>query len=400
MAANTKRTLSVRKRLAFAAIVCAMVLGIVLAGLEWAGRWLMGAVNSDYPKARLVLMGAIGDDADAGIHAAQNTLGRPYLLYVPAPNFRDADGVVQHNAHAYRGDAVPLARTPGVARILFLGGSTTYGSGVARPEQTYPAQLGEMIQSELPGDWTAVEIVNGGLPYGASSEILTHYLFKYHYYKPDVVVINSGGNDAQPNLRTHYQPDYSHWRQNVRELKPLPEYGRWMMKSQLTSFILIHAFHYETLNAGADFNRRWKSRDEPAPRGAWYPACAPDDNGEQLIPDEHLAFRHNIHSAIRAIQADGARVVLVPFRPNPYSQFYKDKYFPQFARHEAILRELATRWETGFSPFPAAVISEENWVDFCHLNAAGCKQKAAHIAPAVRQQLTMAAAAAAEPPPP
>ena len=51
------------------------------------------------------------------------------------------------------------------------------------------------------------------------------------------------------------------------------------------------------------------------------------------------------------------------------------------------VREIAE--ERGFvlAPFPADVISSENWTDNAHVNAKGTREKAEHIAPYARQAL-------------
>jgi lysophospholipase L1-like esterase len=55
----------------------------------------------------------------------------------------------------------------------------------------------------------------------------------------------------------------------------------------------------------------------------------------------------------------------------------------QILRHEQIFKDFAQKYKVGFAPFPAEVITFSNWVDHCHLNPAGERQKAEHIAPYV-----------------
>ena len=57
------------------------------------------------------------------------------------------------------------------------------------------------------------------------------------------------------------------------------------------------------------------------------------------------------------------------------------------ARNEKILTGLAERRRLVMAPFPSDVIEPANWVDSCHLNAAGAKQKAAHVLPYILQAL-------------
>ena len=370
------------KEMLFTAILCAVLVGV----FEWFGGFLMDLFNKDYRKARAVMMGAVDFRDDSGIHFGQNTIAKPYLLYIASPNYISENGIPQHNEHGYRGPLVPLERRAGTVRLLFMGGSTTYSSGVLDPQQSYPFQAKRILADQSPQDVQDIEIINAGLPWGSTAEIVTHYHFKYHYYRPDLVVINTGGNDAQPNLRSNYQPDYSHWRKTMRNIEPLPVHGRWIMKSKLISFVVLHIFAYDRL-AGQHFNLSRRTLNDPPPPGSWYPKLPLDAKNIPVIPQEHLAFEHNLRCVIREILDDGAKIVLMPFRPNPNSEFYDQNSLDQIERHQHVLERLAHEFGLGFAPFPAETISTENWVDFCHVNEAGCLEKAKHVAPIVKSQL-------------
>jgi hypothetical protein len=107
----------------------------------------------------------------------------------------------------------------------------------------------------------------------------------------------------------------------------------------------------------------------------------------ESLPDSELAFTHNLETLIDEILRDGAQVLLVPFRMNP-RQVGMRSYASQAERNERIIKRLAAERGLALAPFPAALISPQNWVgDDCHLNAAGCRQKAAHIAPLARKLL-------------
>ena len=79
----------------------------------------------------------------------QHVTSQPYLLYVPTPLYANEFGQ-QNNEHGYRGRLIPLERTEGVSRILCMGGSTTYGFGVDRPSDVWPAQLEALLNYEWP----------------------------------------------------------------------------------------------------------------------------------------------------------------------------------------------------------------------------------------------------------
>lgn len=309
----------------------------------------------------------------------QKTIGQPYLLYKHAPNYVSERFGPQHNEDGYRGRAVPMERTPGVYRILCLGGSTTYGGTVGRAEQAYPAVLEQMLNTNLPDGVERVEVINGGLTWGTSAEMLTHFHFKFRYYQPDLVIINEGGNDAQAYTVPFYHPDYSHWRQTMVNLRPLPRGWRWMAASRLSSAIILNVFYADQLRGG-----QFVIREGAKPAAAWFKPEGRMVTEPREIPPRHLAFLHNIEALIHAVTRSGGDVLLVPFRAAPTG--YKDRPFElsQILRHERIFQQLAAQHGLGYAPFPASVISPRNWTDHCHLNPNGEREKATHIADHVR----------------
>lgn len=308
-------------------------------------------------------------------------VGQPYLLYVPTPNYM-VEGRLEHNEQGYRGPAVPMRRTPGVARILCLGESTTYGWGAERAEQAYPAQLQEILKRNLPAGVSGLEVINAGLPYGTTAEMLTHYHFKFHYYKPDLVIIHTGGNDAEGITGAYYQPDYSHWRQELGAVKPLPSHSRWLMRSRLASLVTIWLLHGTRTDRAAGLIR---PEDLP-PVTRWYPELGPMAGTGRDVPREEWAFFHNLRALLKAIQDDGGKVLLVPFQPAPVNN-YPAAVHRAFKRSEAVLKELADERKLEVVPFRTEMISPSNWVDSCHLNAAGEREKAQIIAPCARRAL-------------
>lgn len=298
-------------------------------------------------------------------------IGQPYLLYVPAPDY--TSGRNYHNSQGYRGSAVTMRRTPGVTRVLCLGGSTTYGNSVDAPEEAYPARLAEFLNRQKPESVDRVEVINGGLEYATTAELLTHYHFKFHYYRPDLVVINTGGNDGLPPSTSNYQPDYSHWRRQPQAPRPLAPVGQQLMRSRLFALALI------SLMYGQGEGHLSLDRVDGVPPTVWYET---DDADEST--DLNPAFGHNLNRLIEEIVADGGRVLLVPYRLAPNDAVPEEAYVRQ---NEVVLKRIAEQRQLAVAPFPASVIALENWVDGSHLNASGCQEKAQHIAEYARRAL-------------
>ena len=237
--ATLPRPISAARQRVFGAVLLVLLLGMV----EWAARISLPA---NAVIGRRILLGR----ENANLVRMQNTIGQAYLLYASAPNYANERFGLQHNADGYRGKAVPLDKQPGVLRVLCLGGSTTYGGTVGRPEQAYPAVLEELLRADLPAAYTNVEVINGGLTWGTTAELLTHYHFKYHYYRPDLVIVNTGGNDAEGYTLPYYHPDNSNWRQPMVNLRPLPRAWRWLARSRLASLLMLNVFYADQLYGG------------------------------------------------------------------------------------------------------------------------------------------------------
>lgn len=349
-----------------------LVLSIIIASvLEIVAGKFIGKTRS---VGRDILMGR----ENVQLVRMQNTIGQPYLLYISAPNYSNSENGMQHNEDGYRGKAIPLDRRPGVLRVLCLGGSTTYGGSVALPSHAYPAVLEKIIRTNLPPAYVDVEVINAGLTWGTSAELLTHYHFKFHYYRPDIVVINTGGNDAEGYTLPYYHPDNSNWRQPMVNLRPLPRHWRWLAKSKLMSMVILNVFYQDQLYGGQFVVARGRKPDAP-----WFKPGGKLVDQPREIAEKNLSFLHNIDTLIRLLLTDETQIVLMPFRAAPNSYNNKQFELSQILRHEQILRRLAETNRLAFAPFPSSVITPENWTDHCHLNAAGEIEKATHVAPYV-----------------
>ncbi len=364
-------SLSRRKRLAFGC--SGLIIGWLLLEILVQVIWLVR-----FREFQILRDAMLGHTQSVARHLRATE--QPYLCYVPAPGYANRLGV-QHNEQGYRGRAVPMRRQPGLLRVLFLGGSTVYGWAVEDAAQAYPAQVERLLAANPPAGYRGVEVINGGLPQGTSAEMLTHYLFKFHYFRPDLVVIEAGGNDALAMVGPVYQPDYAHWRRQLHNVERLPAQSRWMMYSRVLATAIIVLFRYEYITPDS---HTWPGGTVPPAR--WYPDLDERQGGRRPIPDEDLAIAHNLDTLVRQCQADGAKVLLVPFRSRAKSG-QPEAMKAAFTRNEQIVQALAKRFAVPLAPFPESVVAEANWTDDCHLNAAGEEQKARHVEAHVRRAL-------------
>lgn len=353
-------------------VAAATFAAVVLA--EWlAGRKI--AATPDFTEMREVLAGR---KPEGTASATGSIIPLPYLLFGCAPDFPSR----QHNAHGYRGPIVPVRRSPDIARVLFLGGSTTYGWGVTDWNDTCAAIVGARLLIDPPGGRLGAEVINAGVPNATSAELFTHYAFKYRYYAPDLVVIQTGGNDARVMEKPFYSPDYAHERMTPETPAPLPPEFRILLRSNIASLFLLRM-----MPGGGAGRERFRARERRTPAPVdWFAKVreARPDPGE--VPDADDAFRANMLSLIREIQADGAKVALVPFQHQPYDKW--PELARLTARTEAGLRRIADETGAEWIDFPYERMPEGGWSDICHTTRIGNEFKADFIAPVARGLLS------------
>ena len=117
----------------------------------------------------------------------------PLGVYGPMAERWRKSGATYHvaiNADGFRGETVPRARTPGVARIAFVGDSSTFGWDVDAPE-TFAARAGGLLARE----GLAVEVLNAGVPGYSTHQGRTFLEKSVAAYRPDVVVLSFARND-------------------------------------------------------------------------------------------------------------------------------------------------------------------------------------------------------------
>jgi len=341
--------------------------------------WLVLNSYSGMKDTRDILVG------DLSYQAALNTIGQPYLLYTSAPGF-SSDQYRQHNEDGYRGDRVPLQKREGAYRILFMGGSTTYSEGVENPSDSYPSKVGQLLKGPLKEKFSSVEVINAGLRFGTSAEILTHYLMKYRYYKPDLLVINTGGNDPIAYTTSNYHPDYSNWRKTINQVEPLRNYSRWLMKSRFISVISILLF-YPDVPQGNTFVHSGES----APID-WFlfenhgQIKQPADIVENALLSE-VAFYRNLMTVVREAKLDETDVLLLSYQGNPQDRKDQKEWRKFYNWHEYILRTISEEQEVMFLEFPLHLVKREHWVDASHLNIEGAEIKARYVASEIERMV-------------
>ena len=106
---------------------------------------------------------------------------------------RWGDVDVSINQRGFRGPVVPYEKKPGVARVVYLGDSVTFGYRVARWEDTYPFVLGDRLATR---DSLAVETVNLAVEGYSQWQQAIVLADEGDRYQPDLVVVGFVLNDV------------------------------------------------------------------------------------------------------------------------------------------------------------------------------------------------------------
>jgi lysophospholipase L1-like esterase len=134
----------------------------------------------------LLVLLAIGGLIETGLHVGCGMGGRPQLFDAEftggKPNAVNALGL--------RGPAVTPAKKPGELRILGLGDSTTFGTGVAW-EEAWPNQAAIALEARLSRD---VVGINAGAPGGSVRDMAFAVDHAWGDLQPEVVVLVVSGN--------------------------------------------------------------------------------------------------------------------------------------------------------------------------------------------------------------
>jgi hypothetical protein len=114
----------------------------------------------------------------------------PFVLK-PGARLTFMDTAAEINSSGFRG---PELRSATPLRVLVVGASTTFDTGVPDYARTWPHQLEAQLGPTLPG----IEVINGGVPVYMLWANYLKYILYDRYAKPDIVLIYQGIADTTP----------------------------------------------------------------------------------------------------------------------------------------------------------------------------------------------------------
>ena len=306
-------------------------------------------------------------------------ISHPYLLYVPRPGYQEF-GFTQINSLGYRGHEITEEKPAGTYRILCLGGSTTFSYPyIEDPSHAWPGLVETALNQHYPQ--RRFEVVNAGLAYATSAELLAGYMFRHRYLHPDLVIFHEGGNDAAPLMYEDYSPEYTHFRApGIRIV--IGRIERTLLHSYIFRVFFTRYWHnIPTIYVAEPYNSEKLDRVAALKR----------------VRDTYpLGFERNLDLIMRTAQEDGARVMLAGFisareenltRNWPWKKGLEPAMALGTKKNLAVMEALATRYNAPYLSPADAMIKDEWFLDGCHLTPDGEQAKADWIVAGVIRML-------------
>lgn len=126
-----------------------------------------------------------GDEIFTRRHMPHHMLGK-----IPAPDFQRDEN--RHNRLGFRGDETTAEKPPDSFRIVAVGGSTTYSTGVGDYRESYPDLVNDYLHI---AGFDSVEVINAGVAGYSSYENMINITFRVLPLEPDLIILYQGFND-------------------------------------------------------------------------------------------------------------------------------------------------------------------------------------------------------------
>lgn len=326
------------------------------------------SAENPYLRLRKILMGAPG--YTSRFFPCYN------LNYGLMPGY-SLDGIQIHNEDGYKGPKINCIKGKKY-RILFMGGYPTYGM-LKDPDKCFPAQTGKILNEYFKKD--SVEVINCGMAEGTSSEDLNLYLHKFRYYKPDMIVIQSGATDAHFDLSSDdYTPDYSNFR-NYQLMEIERILPKSLFHSYFISFLAIAAYYHPR-----DVDMERVSTVLHVPQGPrWFTA---DMRARIKSGDLSMhPYYNNLNTLVSEALSDSATVILMPVVTDPNWKYYHGDFKSNKDIINKIIATVASKYNIPEVALRYESINPAYWHDYSNLYPEGEKQKAQIVANKIMEVL-------------
>jgi len=260
------------------------------------------------------------------------------LFYIPKDLFPGVDELYVHTIR-FRSGKVNVQKSPGVSRIICMGGSSTWGSGVGDNE-TWPAFL-ELIVREK---GIEAQIINAGISGYTSFQVMIfirEYLLRYN---PDAFILYIGHNDMAHSFGPYSERELWEMMHGKRG-----RYGQVItaIQKQLSQVRLYNALRIAVVGA----------------KQAWH-------SGEEVSASRPNEFLANIRDIHELLKSEGTPLFLMA-----EAMQLEDKDYHNGMRE--LARRLNIPFKDIYADFKLRADVERLFLDSVHLTPEGNRLVAA-----------------------
>jgi len=141
---------------------------------------------------------------------------QPVLTMIPNQHLT----TININNEGFRGAEINVSKTNNDYRIIMIGGSTVFGSGMPNDNLTIPYQLNKKFGEK----YDNVEVINAGISSITSFEELYYFKEKLIQLEPDLVIIYDGFNNIHYKITS--EPKILDTDKDKLQLKDFQKYLR------------------------------------------------------------------------------------------------------------------------------------------------------------------------------
>jgi lysophospholipase L1-like esterase len=377
-ATHTKEEPQIHKNTIFkllSSLLSILVLFIILETGTWI--WLNFIANEEH----FLKYASLRQLQTRYTHTGQRWALHRYLGFYPAPNYRK--GLNTHNSLGYRDDEMVIPKPKGIFRIVCMGGSTTYSTGVEDNKMSYPALLEKELNDR---GYTNAEVINAGVGAWSSYESLINLEFRILDLEPDVIIIYHAINDLFARM---VWPPEAYKGDNSGRLPPptmaMPsifEYSN-LLRYFMIRFGLVKPHssldrHFaKPLKTSVVSEFRKQEIAKTYPEGIFKEVSA----RQIFATNKPVYFRRNLEHIIVIANYRNIKTVLATFAFSP--QFTdepivsSEECIDGFSEMNQVIKDIATETGVGLFDFASVFPTDKSYyTDGRHVNEKGAKLKA------------------------
>ncbi len=314
-------------------------------------------------------------------------LPHPYMLYSPNPVWRSPDGLSRHNSLGFRGVEVSTEKPSGTIRVVCMGESSTYGSGIGEDSRTYPARL--EVHLRATDRSRPIEVINAAVEGFTTAENVLRALFDVVPLRPDLVIYYYTHNDVHPRRYPKLSRDYREYSRSWFE----PHSGGRIAGA-------VNRAHALALGDIGELVRRTEAHGGKRP-------------SRNIAANPPIAFEGNLRAMDAILRAAGVRTMYVnpPYRdlalndelgPGEVDPRKVNVAFRAVWEHRRIVETLAREVAAGLCDLAGVFPYPDRREDFptphhldpVHFSATGADEAAKIIAKAILDQALLPSASA------